>query len=75
HSVQLPGGQGDRSGGDSAMAHVLARSAVAAGVDGIFLEVHDEPEKALCDGPNMIRLDMLEDLLKTILAIHDIVRQ
>ncbi len=73
HSVQLPGGQGNCSGGDREMAKVLARSAVAAGVDGLFLEVHDEPEKARCDGPNMIRLGELKDLLAVLLAIHQVV--
>ncbi len=70
HSVQLPGGQGDKSGGDREMAQVLARAAVAAGVDGLFLEVHDNPDNALCDGPNMIPLAELPGLLETVLAIH-----
>lgn len=69
HSAQLPGGQGSCSGGDREMAEVLARSAVAAGVDGIFMEVHDNPEAALCDGPNMIKLSRLEGLLRTLLAV------
>ena len=70
HSAQLPGGLGGCSGGDREMASVLARSAAAAGVDGIFLEVHDNPDQALCDGPNMIRFSELEKLLKQILAIR-----
>ncbi len=74
HSAQLPGGQGSCSGGDSAMAEVLARAAVAAGIDGIFLEVHDDPASALCDGPNMIALDRLEGLLTTLLKINDAVK-
>lgn len=74
HSVQLPGGLGNASGGDRAMAHVLARSAVAAGVDGLFLEVHDSPDTALCDGPNQIALDSLPNLLRTILQIDAAVR-
>ncbi len=69
HSAQLPGGQGSCSGGDREMAEVLARCAVAAGVDGIFLEVHDNPDQAMCDGPNMIKLSRLEGLLRTLLAI------
>lgn len=69
HSAQLPGGQGSCSGGDREMAYVLARSAAAAGIDGLFLEVHDDPENALCDGPNMVPLDKLEALLETILNI------
>ena len=74
HSVQLPGGQGESSGGDRAMAPVLARAAVAAGVDALFLEVHDDPESAKCDGPNMIPLAELEALLSTVLAIDEVVR-
>ena len=69
HSAQLPGAQGACSGGDRAMAEVLARAAVAAGVDGVFMEVHDNPDKALCDGPNMIPLKRLPRLLETLLAI------
>ncbi len=75
HSVQLPGGQGGSSGGDRDMARVLARAAVAAGVDGLFLEVHDNPDAALCDGPNMIRLDDLPDMLATLKAIHELARK
>ena len=74
HSVQLPGGQGACSGGDRDMAIVLARAAVAAGVDGVFLEVHDNPDRALCDGPNMIALSELKKLLETLLAIDAAVR-
>lgn len=75
HSVQLPGGQGECSGGDRDMAKVLARSAVAAGVDGLFLEVHDNPDAALCDGPNMIPLAELRELLETVLAIDAVVKK
>ena len=57
HSLQLPGGHGSSSGGQREFAEPLARAAVAVGVDGLFFEVHPEPEKALCDGPNMIKLD------------------
>lgn len=74
HSVQLPGGNGSCSGGDREMAAVLARAAVAAGVDGVFLEVHDNPEEALCDGPNMIRLDELPRLVETLVEIDTTVR-
>lgn len=74
HSAQLPGGKGGCSGGDRMMAEVLARSAVAAGVDGIFLEVHDAPENAKCDGPNMIALSRLEGLLETLLKINEAVK-
>ncbi len=74
HSVQLPGGRGNASGGEREMAYVLARAAVAAGVDGIFLEVHDNPDLAKCDGPNMIPLDRLQDLLETLLAIQEVIK-
>jgi 2-dehydro-3-deoxyphosphooctonate aldolase (KDO 8-P synthase) len=73
HSLQLPGGQGGCSGGQSEYALHLARAAAAAGVDGFFMEVHPDPSKALCDGPNMIRLDETEKLLLEIKKISDIV--
>ena len=69
HSVQLPGGAGASSGGQREFAPLLARAAIAAGVDGIFMEVHKDPEKALCDGPNSLRLDDLYDLLVRLKAI------
>jgi 2-dehydro-3-deoxyphosphooctonate aldolase (KDO 8-P synthase) len=72
HSLQLPGGQGSCSGGQKEFAEPLARASVAVGVDGLFLEVHPEPEKALCDGPNMVRLDELEKLLATVKALHHV---
>ncbi|MDA8215867.1 MAG: 3-deoxy-8-phosphooctulonate synthase [Nitrospiraceae bacterium] len=74
HSLQLPGGQGSCSGGRREFAEPLARAAVAVGVDGLFMEVHPEPDKALCDGPNMIKLDESEKLLKTIKAIYSAVK-
>ena len=70
HSVQLPGGGGSRSGGERAFAPILARAAVAAGADGIFMEVHKNPEKALCDGPNSLYLDDVRDILRQLLAIR-----
>ncbi len=70
HSVQLPGGAGGSSGGQREFIPPLARAAVASGVDGIFMEVHPEPDKALCDGPNSWPLDEIEPLLKCILSIH-----
>ena len=73
HSVQLPGGAGGRSGGQREFIPPLARAAVAAGIDGIFMEVHPRPEKALCDGPNAMPLDRVESLLKTLLQIHAVV--
>jgi 2-dehydro-3-deoxyphosphooctonate aldolase (KDO 8-P synthase) len=69
HSLQLPGGLGASSGGQREFAEPLARAAVAAGADGLFLEVHPDPEKALCDGPNMIHLNDLEKMLTTIANI------
>jgi 2-dehydro-3-deoxyphosphooctonate aldolase (KDO 8-P synthase) len=71
HSVQQPGGLGTASGGNRAMVPTLARSAVAAGCDGLFLEVHPDPEKALSDGPNMIPLGEVEPLLRSLLAIRE----
>jgi len=73
HSLQLPGGQGGCSGGQSEYALPLARAAAAAGVDGFFMEVHPDPAKALCDGPNMIRLDEIEKLLLEIKKISAII--
>ena len=73
HSVQLPGGAGASSGGQREFIPPLARAAVAAGLDGIFMEVHPRPEKALCDGPNSMPLDRVEALLKTLLKIHAVV--
>jgi 2-dehydro-3-deoxyphosphooctonate aldolase (KDO 8-P synthase) len=75
HSVQLPGGAGGSSGGQREFIPPLARAAVAAGLDGIFMEVHPQPEKALCDGPNSMPLDRVESLLKTLLKIHAVVSE
>lgn len=74
HSVQLPGGLGGSSGGQREFVEYLSRAAVAAGVDGIFMEVHEDPEKALCDGPNSIKLDDLPALLKKLKGIDTIVK-
>jgi 2-dehydro-3-deoxyphosphooctonate aldolase (KDO 8-P synthase) len=74
HSVQLPGGQGGTSGGQREFVEYLGRAAVATGIDGIFMEVHDDPEKALCDGPNSVRLDDLPVLLKKLKAIDAIIK-
>jgi 2-dehydro-3-deoxyphosphooctonate aldolase (KDO 8-P synthase) len=73
HSVQIPGGQGDSSGGQPQFIPTLARAAVAAGVDGVFVEVHEEPAKALSDGPNALRLDLLAVLWEKLQAIHRLV--
>jgi 2-dehydro-3-deoxyphosphooctonate aldolase (KDO 8-P synthase) len=75
HSVQLPGGMGTASGGQNDMIPHLSRAAVAVGVDGIFLEVHREPELAKCDGPNSVRLDSLYDLLSTLMQIDGIIKK
>jgi len=74
HSVQLPGGQGTSSGGQREFVEFLSRAAVAAGIDGVFMEVHEEPEQALCDGPNSMRLSDLPVLLKKLKAIDAIVK-
>jgi 2-dehydro-3-deoxyphosphooctonate aldolase (KDO 8-P synthase) len=73
HSVQRPGSAGDATGGDGELAPVLARAAVAAGCDGIFVETHIEPAKALSDGPNQIPLKELPNLLSQLLRIHEVV--
>lgn len=73
HSVQLPGGAGTSSGGQREYAPALARAAIAAGADGVFLEVHPDPDNALCDGPNSLYLDSLEPLFTQLLAIYKIV--
>ncbi|MEQ8766257.1 MAG: 3-deoxy-8-phosphooctulonate synthase [Planctomycetota bacterium] len=70
HSVQSPGGQGTSSGGDGWLAPTLARSAVAAGCDGLFLETHPDPGQALSDGPNMIPLAQLDGLFRTVAALR-----
>ena len=73
HSVQRPGGQGTTTGGDGKLAPVLARAAVAAGCDGVFIETHIDPAKAFSDGPNQVPLAELSSLLKQLMQIHEIV--
>ncbi len=75
HSVQLPGGAGDSSGGQREFIPPLTRAAVAAGVDGLFMEVHPDPENALCDGPNSIPLAEVESLLRQLLEIRKAVQK
>jgi 2-dehydro-3-deoxyphosphooctonate aldolase (KDO 8-P synthase) len=75
HSVQLPGGAGTSSGGQRDFAPMLARAAVAAGVDGIFMEVHRDPDQALCDGPNSLKLETIYDLLAQLKSIHGIINR
>jgi 2-dehydro-3-deoxyphosphooctonate aldolase (KDO 8-P synthase) len=71
HSVQLPGGGGNSSGGDRKFVPALAMAAVAAGADGIFMEVHPDPDRALCDGPNSLQLDSLNNLIIKLKAIRE----
>jgi 2-dehydro-3-deoxyphosphooctonate aldolase (KDO 8-P synthase) len=75
HSVQLPGGQGASSGGQREMVPVLARAATAAGIDGLFMETHPDPDKALSDGPNSWPLDRMSELLSSLIQIDRIVKQ
>ncbi|MBB5336346.1 3-deoxy-8-phosphooctulonate synthase [Pectinatus brassicae] len=75
HSVQLPGGGGTCSAGNREYVEYLTRAAVGAGVDGLFMEVHDNPEEGLSDGPNMVKLDNLEAILKDAIAIHEITKK
>ena len=74
HSVQRPGGLGDKSSGDGYLAPVLARAAIATGCDGVFIETHPDPKDAKSDGPNQIPLDKIESLIKKLMAIHTISR-
>ena len=74
HSVQMPGGGGDKSGGNSEFAPVLARAAVAAGADGLFIETHPDPNKAWSDGPNMMPLRDMPKVLAKLVKVHKAVR-
>jgi len=74
HSVQLPGGGGDKSAGQREFAPVLARAAVAAGANGVFVETHPDPDRALSDGPNMIPLGQMRELLAGLLRVREAVR-
>jgi 2-dehydro-3-deoxyphosphooctonate aldolase (KDO 8-P synthase) len=73
HSVQRPGGGGDTTSGDGVLAPVLARAAVAAGCDGVFIETHEDPSKAFSDGPNQIPLAELPGLIQQLRQIHALV--
>jgi len=75
HSVQLPGGAGTTSSGQREFVSYLTRAAVATGIDALFMEVHDNPAEALSDGPNMLYIEQLEDLLKDVQAIDHVVRK
>ena len=74
HSVQIPGGQGTCTGGNREYVAPLMRAALAVGVDVIFAEVHEDPDNAPCDGPNMLKLEDLENILKTAVKIDKIVK-
>jgi 2-dehydro-3-deoxyphosphooctonate aldolase (KDO 8-P synthase) len=74
HSVQLPGGQGDRSGGQREFVPALARAAVAVGVAGVFMETHPDPEHALSDGPNAWPLAQMAGLLEQLVAFDRIAK-
>ena len=74
HSLQQPGGQGTKSGGQSEMIPDLARGAVAVGCDALFMEIHPDPNKALSDGPNMLQIDLLPSLLEQLVALDQIVK-
>jgi len=73
HSVQLPGGALDKSAGERQFVPTLAKAAIAAGADGLFIETHPDPERALCDGPNSLPLNDIQSFLSTLLAIKKIV--
>jgi len=75
HSVQLPGGQGTSSGGQRQYVGALSRAAIAIGIDGLFWEVHENPETALCDGPNSLYLTDLKPMLQELIAIDALVKQ
>ena len=75
HSVQSPGGQGDKSGGDRKFVPTLAKAAVSAGIAGVFIETHDDPDNAPSDGPNMLHIDDLEKLVSKLLEIDYIVKE
>jgi 2-dehydro-3-deoxyphosphooctonate aldolase (KDO 8-P synthase) len=75
HSVQQPGGQGVSSGGEREFVPVLARAAVAVGVAGVFIETHPDPDKAPSDGPNMVPLKAMENLLRQLIAFDQLAKE
>ena len=75
HSVQLPGGQGEKSGGQREFVPILAQAAVAVGVAGLFMETHPDPDNAMSDGPNAWPLDQAEALLRRLIAIDEVVKR
>jgi 2-dehydro-3-deoxyphosphooctonate aldolase (KDO 8-P synthase) len=74
HSVQLPGGQGTCSGGQKEYIPLLARAGVAAGVDALFMEVHPDPDRARCDGPNSLPLNQVLPLWRRLAALHQLLK-
>ena len=74
HSVQKPGGRGNCSGGNREYIEPLAKAAIVAGADHLFFEIHPNPDEALSDGPNMVRLSDFEDMLKRIMKVREAVR-
>ncbi|HDH05578.1 MAG TPA: 3-deoxy-8-phosphooctulonate synthase [Nitrospirae bacterium] len=74
HSVQLPGGEGSRSGGQREFIETLARAAVSAGCDAVFMEVHEDPDKAPCDGPNMLLLERFSVLAARLMELHKLIK-
>ena len=75
HSVQIPGGKGDSTGGNREYVYPLARAAVSVGVDGIFAEVHPDPDKGLSDGPNMLKLENVEEILTNLLKYDKLTKE
>lgn len=75
HSVQMPGALNGSTGGNRLHVPAIARAAVAVGIDGLFIETHPDPDQALCDGPNMMPLDHMEELLETLLEIDEVVHR
>ena len=75
HSVQSPGGMGDKSGGDRKYVPALSKAAVAVGVAGVFMETHNDPDNAPSDGPNMVKLEDMNDLIKKLIEIDNLVKE
>ena len=74
HSVQKPGGKGNATGGNREYVEYLAKAAVAIGVEGLFMEVHPDPDNALSDGPNMVKLENMEELLTKLIKIKNAIK-
>ena len=75
HSVQKPGGKGNATGGNREYVEYLAKAAVSIGVDALFMEVHPDPDNALSDGPNMVKLDDMEELLTKLIKVRNAVKE